>query len=147
MSNPTQPEDEQKNGADSAPATVKSQADQAVSGERSLRRGKKTMVVVLLATIAVAGLALLTWKFWPATAGRPVPAPRTVTTGETNTVENTVSTAEPSISLSSELIQRAGIKIETVGEQPAAETAGQQSTGVVQANAYKETPVISLVGG
>jgi RND family efflux transporter MFP subunit len=62
-------------------------------------------------------------------------------------VGNTVSTAEPSISLSPDQIQRAGIKIETVGEQPAAETAGQQSTGVVQVNAYKETSVISLVGG
>jgi cobalt-zinc-cadmium efflux system membrane fusion protein len=147
MSNPTQPEDHQKNAPDSVPATVTGHADRTVSGERSFRRGKKTIVVVVFATIAVAGLALLTWKFWPTTAGRPVPAPRTLTTGETNTAGATVSSAEPSISLSPELIQRAGINIESVGEQPAAEAPGQQSTGVVQANAYRETPVISLVGG
>ena len=28
-----------------------------------------------------------------------------------------------------------------------AEATGQQTTGVVQANAYRETPVMSLVGG
>jgi cobalt-zinc-cadmium efflux system membrane fusion protein len=39
------------------------------------------------------------------------------------------------------------LKIETVGERPSSEAAGQMATGVVQANTYKETPVVSLVGG
>jgi len=44
-------------------------------------------------------------------------------------------------------VRRAGLKIETVGEQPTAEAAGQMTTGTVQANSYKETPVVSLVAG
>jgi RND family efflux transporter MFP subunit len=39
------------------------------------------------------------------------------------------------------------LKIETVGERPSSEAAGQMATGVVQANTYQETPVVSLVGG
>src|SRR2546429_5836963 len=45
---------------------------------------------------------------------------------------------------SSDLVQ---LKIETVGERPSSEAVGQMATGVVQANTYKETPVVSLVGG
>jgi RND family efflux transporter MFP subunit len=44
-------------------------------------------------------------------------------------------------------LQRAGLKIETVGEKRSSEVAGQMTTGLVQANTYKETPVMSLVGG
>jgi cobalt-zinc-cadmium efflux system membrane fusion protein len=39
------------------------------------------------------------------------------------------------------------LKIETIGERPTSEATGQMATGVVQANSYKETPVVSLVGG
>src|SRR5205807_827185 len=49
--------------------------------------------------------------------------------------------------LAPEQLQRAGLKIETDGERPSTEVAGQTNTGVVQANTYKETPVVSLVGG
>jgi RND family efflux transporter MFP subunit len=34
-----------------------------------------------------------------------------------------------------------------VGERMSTETTGQQTTGVVQPNSYRETPVMSLVGG
>jgi cobalt-zinc-cadmium efflux system membrane fusion protein len=44
-------------------------------------------------------------------------------------------------------LQHAGIKIEPVGEKAAPEMAAQMATGVVQPNAYHETPVVSLVGG
>jgi RND family efflux transporter MFP subunit len=44
-------------------------------------------------------------------------------------------------------VRSAGLKIEAVGERPTSEAAGQLTTGTVQANSYKETPVISLVGG
>src|SRR5581483_1080222 len=46
-----------------------------------------------------------------------------------------------------EQLRSVQLKIETVGEAPATEAAGQMATGVVQANSYKETPVISLVAG
>ncbi|MDQ3820771.1 MAG: efflux RND transporter periplasmic adaptor subunit [Acidobacteriota bacterium] len=46
-------------------------------------------------------------------------------------------------------VSRSGIKVETVGEQLAADANGTagQAAGVVQANSYRTTPVISLVGG
>ena len=40
-----------------------------------------------------------------------------------------------------------GSKIETVGERVSADASGQQTTGVVQPNSYRETPVMSLVAG
>src|SRR5918997_1337433 len=42
---------------------------------------------------------------------------------------------------------RAGVKVEAVGEQLAPEALQQAATGVVQANAYRSTPVVTLVGG
>jgi RND family efflux transporter MFP subunit len=45
-------------------------------------------------------------------------------------------------------VQRAGIKIEPVGEQVSTDTASSAvTTGIVQANAYRATPVVTLVGG
>jgi RND family efflux transporter MFP subunit len=51
------------------------------------------------------------------------------------------------LALTPEQMRTAALKIETVGEQPTSEAAGQMTTGTVQANSYKETPVVSLVGG
>src|SRR5216684_2717012 len=51
------------------------------------------------------------------------------------------------LTLTPEQTRTAQLKIETVGERPSSEAAGQMATGVVQANTYKETPVVSLVGG
>ena len=51
------------------------------------------------------------------------------------------------MTLTPEQMRTAQLKIETVGERPSSEAAGQMATGVVQANTYKETPVVSLVGG
>ena len=39
------------------------------------------------------------------------------------------------------------LKIEAVGEAPSSEAAGLMATGVVQANSYKETPVMSVAAG
>jgi RND family efflux transporter MFP subunit len=49
--------------------------------------------------------------------------------------------------LAPEQVERIGIKIETVGETMAGEAAEVAANGVVQPNAYSETPVIALVGG
>jgi RND family efflux transporter MFP subunit len=57
-------------------------------------------------------------------------------------------TGELTITVAPEVIQRAGIKIEPVSEQVSSETASSaMTTGIVQANAYRATPVVSLVGG
>lgn len=112
------------------------------------RRANRTAIVALVALVAVAGITLLLWLLWPGKAGKPVPVPRAMTTDQqTNQAQGNGSPAEPTITLAPEQAQRAGIKVETVGERPSDEAAGQQATGVVQPNAYRETPVMSLVGG
>ncbi len=110
----------------------------------------RTAVVAVVAVVAIVAVAIVAWIYWRSGsggAGRPVPAPRGVTTDQPGG-NAPLTTAEPTITLTSEMISRAGIKIEPVGEQQAAEAAGGAvSTGVVQANAYRATPIMSLVGG
>ncbi len=108
------------------------------------RRWSIPIIVIAIALISVAGIA--TWLLCPKQTGKPVPAPRSVSFAETSN-RPTAPAGEQKLTLMPEQVQRAGLKIETVGEQPAAEAAGLMTTGTVQANTYKETPVISLVGG
>ncbi|MFN2494063.1 MAG: efflux RND transporter periplasmic adaptor subunit [Pyrinomonadaceae bacterium] len=115
-------------------------------GSRVEKRTTKTAIVTVVAIVAVAAIALLLWLFIPrGGAGRPVPAPRSIGPDQTSTQPATPG--ESTLTINSEQVQRAGIKIETVGERVLAEATGQQTTGIVQANAYRETPVMSLVGG
>jgi RND family efflux transporter MFP subunit len=55
--------------------------------------------------------------------------------------------AGQTITIEPDQLKNADIKIETVGEQINAAEVGVLANGTVQANAYRETPVISLVGG
>ena len=117
--------------------------------KNSKRRGSNRLVIVaIVGVFAMAIVAFLSWILFfrsgSSGAGRPVPTPRS------NSMEQTPSptTAESTVTVSSDVIQRAGIKIEPVGEQIATETSATASTtGIVQANAYSATPVVSLVGG
>jgi len=117
-----------------------------VSG-RNQDRTAKTAIVVVVSVVAIVAIAFVLWLFIPrGGGGRPVPAPRTI--GPDQTVNQTGSTpGESALTISAEQIQRSGITIETVGERVSADTTGQQTTGVVQPNSYRETPVMSLVGG
>lgn len=74
--------------------------------------------------------------------GQPVPAPRT--TGDTSTSE---TFANQTLTLSPEQVKNAGITIETIGEQLSSESAETSATGTIEANAYRQTPAITLVGG
>ena len=115
----------------------------------SKRRDRNRLIIVaIVGVFAMAIVVLLSWMLFfrsgSSGAGRPVPTPRTTS------IEQTPSptTAESTVTVSSDVVQRAGIKIEPVGEQIAAETSATASTtGIVQANAYRATPVVSLVGG
>jgi len=110
-------------------------------------RNAKIAIVAVVAVVAVAAIALLLWLFIPrGTGGRPVPAPRSIGAEESaNQPSNTPE--ESTVTITPEQIQRSGIKIETVGERVSTDANGQQTTGVVQPNSYRETPVMSLVGG
>ena len=105
---------------------------------------RRTAPMIAVAAIAIVGIAVAAWLLWPKEAGRPVPAPRSVSFAESP--ERATAGGEK-LTLTPEQLRTAQLKIETVGEQPSSEAAGQMATGVVQANTYKETPVVSLVGG
>jgi len=115
---------------------------------RKPNRNKMIAIVAVVAIAAVIAIASLLWLLIPrGNAGRPVPAPRNIGAGQTSNQETNTSSGESTLTVAPEQVQRAGIKIEIVGERASAEGSGQQTTGVVQANAYHETPVLSLVGG
>ncbi len=109
-------------------------------------RVKRTLIVVAIifavAVLAVLGSMLLRSRL--SDAGRPVPAPRGMAFEQSQPTDVTGST----ITLSSDVIQRAGIKTEIVGERLVNDSSiSAVSTGTVQPNAYRATPVVSLVGG
>jgi RND family efflux transporter MFP subunit len=96
--------------------------------------------------VVLLGLAILIWlRSGDGQAGKPVPAPRSTGFGTAETTEEMI--AGQTLTLQPEQIKNADIQIETVGEQINTEEVGVLATGVVQANAYRETPVISLVSG
>jgi RND family efflux transporter MFP subunit len=105
---------------------------------------RRTALVIAVTTIAIVVVAIAAWLFWPKQVGKPVPAPRSVSFEES---PQPATEGGQKLTLTPEQMQTAQLKIETVGERPSSEAGGQMATGVVQANTYKETPVVSLVGG
>lgn len=108
------------------------------------RRLRAPIIVAIVAVVATVGIVAI-WLLWPRQTARPVAAPRTVTFDDAP--QSTTTTSERKLTLTAEQMRSAQLKIETVGEAPTTEAATQLATGVVQANSYKETPVVSLVGG
>jgi multidrug efflux pump subunit AcrA (membrane-fusion protein) len=100
------------------------------------------LIAALIFTIVV--VFLLAWYFFGTSgeAGRPVPAPRSSTTDAAVEMP-----ANQTVTLSPEQVQNAGITIEPVGEQLSSESSETSATGTVEANAYKQTPAVALVGG
>jgi len=116
-------------------------------GPLSKRRIKRPIIVAVAGVVLIIAVAVVGWIILRSRsdgAGRPVPAPRNVPAEQTSTA----NTEELTITVAPEVMQRAGIKIEAVGEQVSSEAASSAvTTGIVQANAYRATPVVSLVGG
>src|SRR5438067_7313442 len=110
---------------------------------KSSARRTIPIIVATVAIVVIVGVVAV-WLLWPKQAGKPVPAPRTVSFEESS---QPPTTGEQRLTLTPEQLRGVQLKIETVGEAPSTEAAGQMATGVVQANSYKETPVMSLVGG
>lgn len=106
------------------------------------RRIHPGLIAALILAIVV--VFLIGWYRFGSSgeAGRPVPAPR-ASIGETAAE----TLANQTVSLSPEQIQNAGITVEAVGEQLSTETSQTSATGTVEANAYKQTPAVALVGG
>lgn len=149
MSNNTEEKPEDANTAkpDSG-VTMKSDSEKIVK-RSTPRRANRTAIVVIVSVAALTAVVILVWMLWrsgSSGAGRPVPTPRNIGAEQPSP---TATTSEATISIDAEAAKRAGIKTEPVGEAMRAGGAvpGQVTTGVVQANAYRSTPVVSVVGG
>jgi cobalt-zinc-cadmium efflux system membrane fusion protein len=107
---------------------------------RLIRNNRWVTIVVI--SLAVAVVALL---FVQGTKkGQPVPAPSNLQT------TMPLTSSEITITLSPDELESAQIKTEIAVEQTnwAASEAGYlRTTGIVQSNAYKETPVFPIAGG
>ncbi len=105
-------------------------------------------IFIALALIGVVILgAVAFWLFRSRESGQTVPTPRTISFDSNSKEQISPTNGEQTITLQPEQVERIGLKIETVGETLSSEAMTTTSTGVVQPNAYAETPVISLVGG
>ncbi len=126
--------------------TVKN-TDRATSAEKQKSSLKPMYIALAVIGVVVLG-AVIFWLFRNKENGQPVPAPRTVSFEQGGgNEEMSASTGEQTITIAPEQVERAGIKIESVGETLSQDAASVAATGVVQPNAYSETPIISLVGG
>ena len=104
----------------------------------------------MIAGGGIAAVMLLSFVVWffafrsTGEEGKAVPAPR-------STSMDDVSSGEPAagqtITISAEQLASSGIKIDPVGEQLAVEVGLTAATGVIEANAYKNTPALPLIGG
>lgn len=113
---------------------------------------KRTRIIVVASLSILIAVVLLLYFFGRTEqngAGRPVPAPRNTSFGESNNSQTSQFSGEQTIMIEPEPAARAGIKTEAVGEALASETGSTtaSSTGVVEANAYRETRVMALAGG
>ncbi len=97
---------------------------------------------VLIVLLIFAGWYL----FLRGPEGKPVPAPRdTAFNGPSG--GKPVPEGERVVTLTEEQLKAAGLKIVTVGESLEGTAVNATTTGVVKANEYEETPVISQVRG
>jgi RND family efflux transporter MFP subunit len=111
-------------------------------------RSRKPMYIALgiIGAVLVAALLFVLLRNRDG-GGQVVSAPRSITFDENGNQEGSMPVAEQTVTLSPEQAERIKLKIETVGETMSTEASEVAATGVVEANAYAQTPVISLVGG
>jgi RND family efflux transporter MFP subunit len=117
-----------------------------------LQKPNGTTRKILLAAIAgiifigLTGLGI--WYFFlSGESGKPVPAPRGVSFDNDSEQAEKLPAGEQKITLTPAQLEAAGLKIVTVGETLERVALEETTTGVVRANEYKETPVISQVSG
>ena len=102
------------------------------------------IVVAVIGVLIISALGF--WFLRGKQEGNVVPAPRTVSFGD-DTSSQSETPGEQTVTIQPDQMEKIGLKIETVGETLSSEAMTVAATGVVQSNAYKETPVISLLGG
>ncbi len=114
------------------------------SGTRKISRRK----AVVIGTIVFGGVLIAGMGFWAffsgGKSGQPVAAPRTV---DFSTSSDSVPEGEQVIELTDEQRENAGIEIVDVGETLDSVAANASTTGIVRANDYADTPVMSQTSG
>ncbi len=112
--------------------------------EKSPNRKPLYIALAVIGVLAIGALGF--WFFRNRETGQIVQPPRTVTFGD-NTNGQPEMTGEQTITIAPDQVEKIGLKTESVGETLSSEAMTVAATGVIQPNAYKETPVISLLGG
>lgn len=111
----------------------------------STKRSNRLPIYIALTTLGIiAVIVLLIWTFRGGDAGRSVSAPQSVTFGDAPT--NDTADIE-TLTIQPDQVDKIGLMIETVGETLSSEAMSVAATGVVRPDAYKETPVVTVVGG
>ena len=107
--------------------------------------------IILASVLGVALLGVIGFAAWyfllKGEEGNPVPAPRNVSFGNDSNSNDKLPAGEYKITLTDEQLHAANLKIVEVGETLDGVVASASTTGVVKANEYDETPVVSPVGG
>lgn len=124
---------------------IEKEEETAVAKPKASR--KPVYIALSVLGVVVLGAVLILIIRSGRQGGDVVPAPRSVSFDENSNQEASVPAEGQTITLSPEQVESINLKIETVGETMSSEAAHVSATGVVQPNAYSETPVISLVGG
>lgn len=108
------------------------------------RRSRAQFIGGVIAGVSILALILI-WLFGGlgGNAGRQVTAPRNTDLESTRPADN----SKEILNLTPEQVQNAGVIVEAVGEQLSSEAATTSAAGTVEANAYRQTPVIALAGG
>ncbi len=108
----------------------------------------KLRVAIGVGLIVLFAAALTIWYFASSddnAAGRPVPAPRSMP-NDTDATTGSPITGQ-TLTISAVQRENIGLEVEIIGEQLAAELGLTAATGVVEPNAYRNTPVMPLLGG
>lgn len=105
---------------------------------------RKPQYIAFAVVGVLLAVGILYWLLRGGDEGDVVSAPSSVTFGDNTATE---ITGEQTITIEPDQVDKIGLKIETVGETLSSEAMSVAATGVIQPNAYKETPVISLLGG
>ena len=103
------------------------------------------IALAVIGVLVVGGFGF--WYLRGRDTGQIVQAPRTVSFGDNSTSQISDTSGEQTVTILPDQVDKIGLEIETVGETLSSEAMTVATTGVVQPNAYKETPVISLLGG
>ena len=105
----------------------------------------------LYIALAVVGVLIIGasafWFYRSRDTGQVVQAPRNITFGDNSTGQVGDNTGEQTVTIQPDQVEKIGLTVETVGETLSSEAMSVAATGVIQPNAYKETPVVSLLGG